>query len=558
MFFGTTKVNGYEGFESSISSRGIEADVKAFPFYAGLFLVTNATMMLELIQTRILSVTAWYYLAFFVIGLGMFGLTAGAVWVYLKREHYSCESLPFHLARHSMLFSLSTAVSLLVELTLPLTDKFGLGGILAWALLSIMLALPFFFSGIVVSLALTRSPFPIGRVPGVDLAGAAFGCLSVIFVLNHTDGPAAVLWTGASASLAGLLFSNVGINAENSRGSPPALVRWRTAVLVLMAGGAALNEWSQNGLRPLFVKGKTEIGPSRPMFEEWNSFSRVAVFSEPNTKPHLWGPSPKFSPAIWKIEQRIVNIDGSAETRTYRISEGIHQAGFLKSDVTNLAYYLPNQERAAVIGMGGGRDVLSARVFGVPEITGVEINPILVRLLTVEPEHAQYANLQKLQGVRFVIDEARSWLARTDETFDVIQMSLVDTWASTGAGAFTLSENGLYTVEAWRIIIRRLTPRGVFTVSRWYAPGNVNETGRLVSLGMATALDTGAANPRDHLFLAAAGEIATLIYSRSPFSQAQLAHLEAAVSEQGFSILIHPSKQPESSVLKGILASSNR
>ena len=74
-------------------------------------------------------------------------------------------------------------------------------------------------------------------------------------------------------------------------------------------------------------------------------------------------------------------------------------------------------------------------------------------------------------------------------------MSLIDTWAATGAGAFTLSENGLYTVEAWRIFLERLTSDGVFTVSRWYAPGEVNETGRMVSLAVATLQSSRRGRP---------------------------------------------------------------
>ncbi|MGB6862082.1 MAG: hypothetical protein WBE32_14225 [Pseudolabrys sp.] len=85
-------------------------------------------------------------------------------------------------------------------------------------------------------------------------------------------------------------------------------------------------------------------------------------------------------------------------------------------------------------------------------------------------------------------------------------MSLIDTWAATGAGAFTLTENGLYTVEAWQRLLGRLNAGGLFTVSRWYAPGEVNETGRLVSLAVATLLANGAAEPRRHLFLRQGGD----------------------------------------------------
>src|SRR5208337_4849228 len=141
-------------------------------FYVGLFLITSSTLMLQLIETRILSVIAWYYLAFFAISIAMFGLTAGAVWVYLQGERFSQKTLSQDLSYFSTAYGLTIALSLVMQLSLPLVIAFSATAILVWVLLAIFIAIPYFFSGVVVSLALTRSPFPIGRVYGVDLLGA--------------------------------------------------------------------------------------------------------------------------------------------------------------------------------------------------------------------------------------------------------------------------------------------------------------------------------------------------------------------------------------------------
>jgi hypothetical protein len=141
-------------------------------FYAGLFIVTACTLMLQLVHTRILSVLAWYHLAFFVISMAMFGLTAGAVWVYLRKERFSERTLGHDLAYYSLAFAVATALCLAVQMTLvPIATK-SLSSILTWLELALCMAIPFFYSGVVVSLALTRSPFPVGRVYGVDLIGA--------------------------------------------------------------------------------------------------------------------------------------------------------------------------------------------------------------------------------------------------------------------------------------------------------------------------------------------------------------------------------------------------
>jgi hypothetical protein len=211
-----------------------------------------------------------------------------------------------------------------------------------------------------------------------------------------------------------------------------------------------------------------------------------------------------------------------------------------------------------VIGVGGGRDVLSAAVFGLQNITGVEINPILVQLLTDKRRLGDFTNVRSLNGVQFVIDEGRSWMARAQQSFDIIQMSLIDTWAATGAGAFSLSENGLYTVEAWRIFLSRLTPKGVFTVSRWYDAKEPAETGRMLSLAVAALFEMGISEPRQHIFLASQASVATLILSRAPFSPGDLKALQNAAAQYEHHVLVSPTTPTPSETLSKILTSKSR
>src|SRR5215469_17033539 len=137
-----------------------------------------------------------------------------------------------------------------------------------------------------------------------------------------------------------------------------------------------------------------------------------------------------------------------------------------------------------------------------------------------------------------------------------IRISVISTWAATGAGAYTLSENGLYTEEAWRIFFRHLSPRGVFAVSRWYYPEKPNETSKIISLAVATLFDLDVSEPRRHIFLASAGHIATLIVSRSPFSAPDTARLKAVAKEMQYQVLLSPEDTSASPILRNIVASS--
>ena len=512
-------------------------------FYLALGLATAATLMLQIVETRIISVTSWYHLAFFVISVAMFGLTAGAVRVYLKAERFAEGALGDHLASASLAFAVTILLALFAQLTLVSGLPLSVMSFIAWAEFAVVLAVPFFYSGIVVSLALTRSPLPIGKVYAADLIGAAAGCLGVLALLNVVSGPAAVLFTALLAAGAGMLFAT---------GAPQAgwLARNRALVTAAVAIAAAGNLLLPQGVRPLIVKGGIEH-PEKFDYEGWNSFSRITVDHPAETVPALWGPSSKLPPS--KIEQAWMTIDGSTGTAVYKFDGDIEKLSFLRYDVSNLGYAVPGLKKGAVIGVGGGRDMLSARLFGVEDVTGVELNPIFIKMLS--EKFSGFTAIAKYPGVHFEVDEARSWFARTDQKFDVIQMSLIDTWAATGAGAFTLSENGLYTVEAWRTFLGKLNPAGIFTVSRWHAPGEINETGRMIALAVASLQAEAVDNPKNHIFLATAGQIATLVLSRAPLSEEAVAKLEATAQNLDFKVLLSP-KSPSASPLLGTIVAS--
>lgn len=525
----------------------------SFAFYLGIFLVTAATLILQIVETRILSVVSWYHVAFLVVGLAMFGITAGAVRVYTDAERFSADNLYRELAYNSHALGILTAAALIVQMAVPIVGwREPVANFAAWFLVSVTVALPFYFSGVVVSLALTRSPFPIGRVYAVDLVGASLGCLATLGLLNLVDAPSAILWAGALASAGGLVFARAAPDGAPTgrRASLPS--RTVFAALVVLA---AFNSLSDGFIRPLFVKGRIEIDAGRPVFSEWNSFSRVSVLREEIKPAHLWGPAPTYKGEDWVIAQRRYQIDAVASTSAYYLQGDYGKAGFLDYDVTGLAYYLPRIERVAVIGVGAGRDLVTARRFGASDVTGIEINPILVRLLLSEEGFADYVGLRDDPAVRIVTDEARSWFARAEGSYDLIQMSLIDTWAATGAGAFTLTEHGLYTVEAWRIFLDHLTPDGVLTLSRHFWPENLVETGRLVSLAIAAGFDMGFDDPKRHIFVAGSEGVASLILSRSPLEGERLAALKGAAQRLGHKILLTPDETSDSAVLSSMVAS---
>ena len=316
--------------------------------------------------------------------------------------------------------------------------------------------------------------------------------------------------------------------------------------LLLAAGVNVL--LGTHGLRPVLVKDKFESA-NEFNTERWNSFSRIDLKIDPQSPAILWSGSP-VAPRVY-LDEGWMRIDGGSGTPLYRFNGDPHELDFLRFDATSLAYFIRHQGRSAVIGVGGGRDLLTASIFGFRDITGVEYNPILVRLFS--QDYREFSGAGRIPGLRLAVDDARSWFARSRDQFDLIQMSLIDTWTTTGAGAFTLSESGLYTVNGWKRFLARLTPNGVFTVSRWYAPAHLDETGRILSLAMASLIEMGEKDPAAHLYLASNRNLSTLIVGRAPLTSGDVSTLDEAVRALDYRTLAAPGRVSAEPVFDRIL-----
>jgi len=509
--------------------------------YAGIFAAALAALMLEILLTRIVSVIGWYHLAFFVIALAMLGMTAGAAVVFLWPRWFA--DVPRRLAESALAFAAVAPPAFAWTMAGPLMPVTDLMGFISLLGLGVVLALPFALVGVTLTLALTRAGLAPGRAYGIDLIGAALGCLLVIPLLDAMDAASAVLVAGAIAGAAALAFCL----ARGTGRKGQALALGITAVWAAAAIGNATSVVPP--LRPAWVKGEHE-DLREFEFVGWNTHSRVTVSRPAMHPPRLWaaGRNLPLETMLRPIEERTLKIDGAAETGMARYEGSEH--GYLEWDVATFAHRLRPGGAAAVIGVGGGRDVLEAVRVGHAPVVGVEINEKIVALHA--GPLADYSGIAGLPGVELVADEARSFFARDDRRYEVITMSLIDTWASTGAGAYSLSENGLYTVEGWQVFLRRLTPTGIFTVSRWYVTGSPGETGRMLALAMTTLWRSGAKDPRAHLILLQQASVATLLVSPTPFAAKDLDRMQAEAVRLGFNMVMTPRKLPAPPLLRAI------
>jgi hypothetical protein len=508
--------------------------------YAALFLVALGTLVLEILLTRIFSVTLWYHLAFIAVSVAMFGMTFGAVIVYVASGWFHGPRLRPALAITTALFGLTAVWSVQTQLGIGVDVANLRSPLRELALAYGVAAVPFTFSGIAVSLALTRFPWHVSRLYAADLAGAATGCIVLVVLLEAFEGPPVVFVVAGSTAIAAMLFA---------QRSPLMSSRQRTLVtlgVLLLVFGWTCDRARGAGLQVRQAKGSSL---SRPLYEKWNSYSRIAVGPPREEWPFGWGLSHRYGRRN-QVRQLHLDIDASAETVLTVFNGELGDLDHLRYDVTNVAHYLAKDTNVFVIGAGGGRDVLSALVFGQRHVTAVEMNKAIIEAVNDE-FGAVTGHLDRNPQIRFVNDEARSFLARSDARFGLIQISLIDTWAATAAGAFVLSENTLYTREAWELFWRKLDDEGILSVSRWYNRPRPLEVYKLAALAVSALRASGVTEPRQHLLLLATkpneqnpgccGNVATLMVRRAPFSQADLAQIDAVAREMDFEVVLSPT-----------------
>lgn len=513
-------------------------------FLAGLLLTTSSTLTLEMLDTRLLSVVTWYHLSFFAVSMAMFGMAAGAVHVFLGGERFRGAAAPRALARHAWLFAASIPLSNMVNLCIAIPSGKGAPTLIATFATSLVLAVPFFLSGVVVAIALTRIPGPSGLVYAVDLLGAALGGLAVLAVFELSSITSSALVVGAVAAAGAFAFSRFAAEPQ---------ARWRFVGCVALLALAAANELGGGRVGVIWAKGQYQ-DPRQVFHQQWTLHGQVVARHSLRGDPAYWGPGRGADQH--RAEVRVLVIDGAASTSITRWDGRTESLVWVRHDVTSLPYHLRRGGDNAVIGVGGGRDILTALWGGSRSVTGIEINEAFLHLL--EGPLRDYARLADDPRVSLVHDEARSYLTRSPDRFDVLQMSLIDTWAATGAGAFTLSENGLYTLEAWETFLDVLAPCGVFSVSRWYSPGRTSETSRLLALATATLLERGVERPEQHVLLAAVQNVATLLVSTCPFGAEDLGALDTASKTYGFRTVLSPAHPPDDALLASVVTARSR
>ncbi|HEY7386965.1 MAG TPA: hypothetical protein VH640_00525, partial [Bryobacteraceae bacterium] len=478
--------------------------------YICVALTTMATLLLELSLTRIFSVVFYYHFAFLAISIALFGLGTGGVFSYVVAGWKA--PLFTRLGRLSALNSVLVVVALLVVLAQKNGDSPSL------LLVYFTSALPFFLAGTIVSLAIAETVKKVNRVYFFDLLGAGAGCLLLIPLLDLLGGLNTVMAAGVLFAVAAAIWHSLDGSVAGRAGSV-ALALALVAFLTYNTTDHVL------GIR--YAKNQKLSGET---YEKWNSFSRVAIAPEKGSG----------TPTIF--------IDADASTAIAHF-DFAHLSAKDRHDLLEqgpaLPYALRPGAKTLVIGPGGGWDVARALASGSRDITGVEINPIIATTIMRNRFPGLSGGLYWQPEVHISVEDGRSFVRRSPDRYQVIQATLVDTWAATAAGAFALTENNLYTTDAFQDYLQHLTGDGLAAFTRWgFDPPR--ESLRLVSLAMEALSQLGENSAWRNVIIGREGSVEgwgardTVLVSRKPFTAGDLERARAMMAAAGMQTIYLP------------------
>jgi len=478
-------------------------------------LLSAAALAYEILLIRLFAIVDWHHIAFLVISLALLGYGASGTFLALAGARL-VRRFDTAAAASAASFGGASFGAFLLAQRIEMNSleifwsarQFG-----KLFLLYLLFAVPFFCAATAIGLALTRFGAQSARIYRADLVGAGLSAAAVTALLFAVHPVTALQIVAGAGFAAAALFA-------------PR----RAAVLAAAAGIAAVIAARPLAL-PLRISQFKELSqalrvPGARVIEERSGPLGLltAVVSPEVPFRHAPGLSLSFAGEI--PAQVGVFSDGGGMTPIAHPSS----VDYLDFMPTAVAYHIgAPRRRVAVIGAGGGTEVMSALAHGAEEVTAVEVNPRMAGLVT-RHSRGLYAD----RRVRLAVSEGRRFIRQSTGRYDVIQIALLDSLGSAAAGVQALSESYLYTVESMTEMIEHLAPGGVLVVTRWMQVPP-REVVKLFATAVAAQEQLRAPAAR-RLALIRGWNTATLVVKNGDFDRHELAALRRFCDQRSFDI----------------------
>lgn len=468
-----------------------------------------------------------------VISLALLGYGASGTFLTLVRTWLLPRFTTAFIA-NTMLFAISSIGCFLLAQRLPFNTLEILWDFNQWwyLLLSyLLLFIPFFFAANAICLTFARFGEQIPKIYSYDLIGAGLGALGVIGAL-YLLSPSGVLQLIAATALVAAAMA-----VCHKRGTMSALLALILIPLLLPPSWLApqMSEYKDLN-QTLRVTGTSVI-------KQRTSPLGLLTLVDSQKIPLRLAPGMSLNSSIEPPPQLGLFIDGDGPSAVTRYDGRSEPLGYLDFMTSALPYHLKPQQRVLILGLGGGSDLLQAQISGAEQIETVELNPQLVQMFQEQYGHFTGWPLLRERS-QIHIGEARGFVAASQDHYDLIQVSLLDSAAVSSAGLNTLSESYLYTQEAVTEYMNHLTTDGMLAITRWVRVPPRDGL-KLFATAVAVLRSSGVLNPAHHLAMIRGWSTSTLVLKKSPFTADEIQRLQDFSEARSFDSVFYPGISPQ-------------
>ncbi|MDJ0910264.1 MAG: hypothetical protein QNI99_13785 [Woeseiaceae bacterium] len=497
--------------------------------FVAVSLVSAAAIGYEILLMRVLSIVQWHHFAYMIISVALLGYGVSGTFIALFRKTLE-PRFEQSFAVLALLFSIAMVVCLVLGQRVPfnaLEVIWDPTQFLSLSLLYLVFFLPFLLAACCIGLALTCRSEAISRLYFFDLIGAGAGALLLIGLLFLSQPQMALIVLVVLALIASVLV-----------GAGPRLplrlgqLAWLLVLAGVVVGGGVT-------LRPSEYKGLSQalqVVDSRIVAEDSSPLGLITVVDSP-TVPIRLAPGLSFNTRHYPPEQLAVFTDADGMSAITGYDGNPESVAYLGDVTAALPYRLLDEPDVLILGAGGGSDVLLALYHDAARIDAVELNPQMSRL--VEDAYADFAGrIYDDPRVTVHTAEARGYVAQNDRLYDLIQIGLLDSFATAGSGAQGLNESYLYTVEALSEYLNDLEPGGLLAITRWIK-SPPRDSLKLAGTAIE-AVEQSGADPARQLAVIRSWNTVTLLVRNGEFSAADIDVIRDFAGSRSFDTVYFP------------------
>jgi len=518
----------------------------SFPrIQSSIFLVSSVLIAYQILLVKLLSIQYWYHFSYLIISIALLGFGTSGTFVFIFKGW-----LKNHLSAVLFILPLLLTSAIWANIHLLRTIEFNplmiiwlTHEILHLLYLCLSIFIPFFLGALYIGLSFSVFAAHAYRIYFVNLIGSGLGSLIALLTVLRVGPHEIILIISIIAVSTSLVMANSRIRKLVS-----GIVMASVVLLYFLFLHHTPLEMSK-------FKDLSQAANLTGAKKEREIFGPLGLVTVLDSPAFHYLPDLSLNCPCPLPRQKGLFLDGNIVGAIVRFNGNLEELCFLDYRTNSLAYKLFHYPEVLIIGGGSGTEILNARYHLARTVSVVEMNGDIVALMR-GPYRSFSGDIYHPGYSHVFIEEGRGYLERTEQSFDLIQISLLESMSSASAGVYSLNENYLFTTEALETCLRRLKPEGILSISRWIK-NPPRDNIKLLAMAIEAILAHGKNAPSRSIIMVRSWQTATILVKNGNFHHEEMEAVKSFCKSRFFDLCYYPGvKEEETNVFNKLEKSS--